>query len=236
MATDQDPGIPTELEQLRQEVARLRDEAAIRARELGACRTALAERDAWLAEAHAQQTATAEVLQVIASSSRDVQPVLDAVVDAVCRLCAADNVVLWRINGDEIGALAWRGQIGQAMAEAIAAGTESNLTVSTPSVTSRTWRKQRQVHVENLAILDDEYPTAAVSARRYGYRTMVATPLVLGGQTIGVIAVYRTEVRPFTDQQMALLRTFSGPGGDCDREYPPLRGAARQQLPGYECA
>jgi two-component system, NtrC family, sensor kinase len=169
----------------------------------------LQESNSRVTETLEQQTATAEVLQVIASSPNDVQPVLDAVVETVSRLCEAEDVVIYRSEGDRFVLAAWRGEIGRAMTASAGPGERIGPLMTASSVIGRAWRERRQIQVENLAAAADEYPNGAASAQRFGHRTTLATPLLRPDEPIGVICVYRTEVRPFTERQMALLRTFA---------------------------
>ena len=65
------------------------------------------------------------------------------------------------------------------------------------------------VHVHDLQAAEIEFPEGADYARRYGHRTTLATPLLRQGKPIGAILIRRMEVRPFSDQQMTLLKMFA---------------------------
>ena len=78
------------------------------------------------------------------------------------------------------------------------------------SVSGRAAVERRSVHVHDLAAeSDDEYPVGRELQRRYGHRTLVAVPLLREGVTIGAIVLFRTEVKPFSDRQLELVRTFA---------------------------
>ena len=159
-------------------------------------------------EALEQQTATADLLRVIASSPNDIQPVLQAVAETAGRLCDTDNVVIYRSVGDYFVHAASVGEVGQRMIAALGAD-HLGPAMTAKSVIGRAWRERRQIQVDNLATAVEEYPNGAASARRSGHRTTLATPLLRTGEPIGVICAYQTEVRPFSKRQMALLRTFA---------------------------
>ena len=68
---------------------------------------------------------------------------------------------------------------------------------------------RRTIHVADLQAETDEYPEGSEFARRLGFRTILAVPLMRAGEAIGVITIRRTEARPFTDRQIELLKTFA---------------------------
>jgi hypothetical protein len=138
----------------------------------------LAERDAELAECKAerdealeQQTATAEVLQVINSSPGDLRPVFDAILDKARRLCETAFGILWTYDGERFHAAAF------------------NMAAD---------RELYEVHPRRRFLVDD-----------LGARTVLSVALRKDGALLGGIGVYRQEVRPFTDKQIALLQNQS---------------------------
>jgi PAS domain S-box-containing protein len=76
-------------------------------------------------------------------------------------------------------------------------------------VTGRAACDRRTIHVHDLAAEEDEYPVGSSNAKREGHRTTLATPLLREGIPIGIILVRRREVRPFSDQHIALVETFA---------------------------
>src|SRR4029434_51764 len=149
-----------------------------------------------LKESLEQQTATSEILGVIASSPTDIQPVFDAVVQNAARLCEAGDAQLLRIDGDVL-------RLAAAYGGLPAAAVRSN---SRGRAAGRAGIERRTVHVHDLVAEREEFPDAR---QDLGVRTVLAMPLLREGVPIGVVQIRRTEVRPFTEKQIALLKTFA---------------------------
>ena len=155
-----------------------------------------------LTESLEQQAATGEILRIISSSNTDVEPVLDAVVRHAARLCAVPDADLFRVEGADLRVAA---KIGPHPFWPIGEGAPINR----DWVTGRAVVDRKPVHVRDLQASDTEFPEGAAYARRYGHRTVLATPLLREGVPIGAILVRGMELRPFTDTQIQLLETFA---------------------------
>ena len=155
-----------------------------------------------LRESLEQQTATSEILGVIASSPTDIQPVLDVVAETAARLCDATDAVIHRIDGDKLLSVANYGSLPTRRAEV------RPIPMDRDSIPGRTVIDRRTLHIHDLAALP-ESDLPATYARSLGVRTMLSTPLMREGIPIGTIHIRRMEVRPFAEKQIKLLETFA---------------------------
>jgi len=160
----------------------------------------LQERNRDLTEALEQQTATSEILRVIASSPTDIQPVLDVVAENAARLCDASDALILRVAGDTLQTAARFGPIASAASRVI----------SRDSPVGRAIVDRKTIHVPDLAAeIETEYPESKARQQLSGTHTILVTPLLREGVPIGVITIRRTEVRPFSEKQIKLLETFA---------------------------
>ena len=177
----------TELSQLKEELRRVTQK--------------LESREDKLAEALEQQTATSEILRVIASSPTDIQPVLNAVVESAARLCNATDGLIARVDGDIlIPAVAKYGSMPVPEARRLSYGTPIGRAII----------DRETVHVHDLkAEVETEFPHSKPRQAISGVRTLLTTPLLPKGRPFGAIVIRRMEVRPFSAEQIELLRTFA---------------------------
>ena len=130
----------------------------------------LGEAQRHLAEALEQLAATSEILTVIRSSPKNIQPVFDAVAESAARLCESLDSSVWRREGDRQLLVAHHGAISQA-------GTDS-LPLVRGTVGGRSVLDGRTVHIADIQTEADEFPTTSQNARRQGYRTILSVPLM----------------------------------------------------------
>jgi PAS domain S-box-containing protein len=169
--------------------------------ELKACRRELVHTRERLAEATIQQTATSEMLRLISNSP--IQSVLDAVAENASRLSGASNAEIFRMEGNLLRLAASYGEIP------VVIYAYQGVPVNRDTVTGRAACDRRSIHVYDLAAEEGEYPVGSSNAKREGHRTTLGTPLLREGTTIGIILVRRREVRPFSNEQIALIESFA---------------------------
>ena len=157
-------------------------------------------------EALEQQTATSEILRVIASSPTDLQPVMDAVAENAARVCEATDSSIFRLEGEHLRLVARHGALRRALA------IGDTFPVSRDTVSGRAVSDRRTIHVEDIMAAEAEFPVTVSTNTRAGSlsRTMLATPLLREGTPLGAILIARgPEPHPFSAKQIALLETFA---------------------------
>ena len=164
----------------------------------------LAERDRALAEALERQAVMAEVLRVMAASPADLQTVLTTIAEAAARLCgAADALINQVIDGDFPLTAAWGSAVGR-----LPLGHRFALDPGLPP--GRAVLDRRPVSLcGNPEDIEAEYPIGAALWRQFGIHANLSVPLVRENTPIGAITIRRLEAVPFTEQQMALLKSFA---------------------------
>jgi transcriptional regulator with GAF, ATPase, and Fis domain len=194
------------VEQLRAELRQLRELRAADQAEIAALQNekdSLVNEVGWLrpalTEALDQQTATAEVLRVIASTPTDRTGVLAAVVASSKRLCGAEVASIARVDGDEHTLV--------ASTDAALVGHRSR---ARGTIAERTVRERRTIHVaETPEERRATFPDQPISPNVGFWGKAAMTPLLRDGQVIGTLNITRREVRPFGEREIALLETFA---------------------------
>jgi signal transduction histidine kinase len=156
-----------------------------------------------LRESLQQQTATADVLKVISRSAFDLRVVLDALVESAARLCDANTAIICRPKGETYEIVA-----GYSVSPDFYVFMQNHpIPIGPGTVTGRTALEGRAIHVHDV-LADPDYRLSEAQ-RIGGYRTTLGVPLMREGVPIGVMAMNRLVVRPFTDKQIELVQTFA---------------------------
>ncbi|RIK31864.1 MAG: hypothetical protein DCC56_06710 [Anaerolineae bacterium] len=150
-----------------------------------------------------QQTATSEILRVIASSPTDIQPVLDVIAENATRVCGANDALIFRLEGDHMRHAAHFGPIPVQP-------NEIDIPLDYGSVGARSILLRKAIHIHDIqAESDAEFPLSKKIHSQGNRRTILSAPLLREGNAVGTIVIRRSEVKPFTEKQIALLQTFA---------------------------
>ena len=155
-----------------------------------------------LRESLQQQTATANVLEVISRSAFNLQPVFETVVESAVRLCEAERAFIFRFDGELL-----RSVVAFNASPELREFVEKNPTrPGRYSASGRAALERRTIHIPDVRA-DPEYGYGSRNVDPI--RTTLAVPILKGDDLLGVMVIYRLEVEPFTDKQIALVETFA---------------------------
>ncbi|MEJ2757668.1 MAG: GAF domain-containing protein, partial [Anaerolineales bacterium] len=149
-----------------------------------------------------RQSATGEVLHIMANSPGEIQPVLESVARHAANLCQADDVQIYRVEGEHLRQTAHYGPL-PALEDTEILPLDKGL------VTGRAVLERRTIHIDAGNLDEIEFPISVDLQNRLKHRSVIVTPLVREEESVGAIVVRRNDVRPFTEIQIDLLKTFA---------------------------
>jgi GAF domain-containing protein len=168
----------------------------------------LSQRTADLTESLEQQTATAEVLQVISSSAGDLEPVFATVLEKAVRICDAKFGTLYLRERGKLRLMAAR-DVPPAFAAAQGAGP---FDPAPGGMLDSVIKTRRTVHLPDLSATQaylERHPIMVQAVELGRVRAVVGVPMLKNAELIGLIGIFRQEVRPFSDKQVSLLTNFA---------------------------
>ena len=180
-----------------------RSRAAALEKQLNLRTEELADAQRHLAEALEQQTATSEVLSAIASSSGELQPVFQTMLENATHICEAKFGVLFDFDENEMSLpVAWR-DVPEAFDTFLRQRERRKPNVGSDLI--QLCQSKRLVHTLDMLTSHPDSPPAKLG----GSRTQLAVPMVNKGQLVGAFSIFRQEVRPFSDKQIELVQNFA---------------------------
>ena len=150
-----------------------------------------------------RETATSDILRMIAKAPADLQSLLDAIAERAARLCDSIDAQILRLHDDGQGVIASYGPVSVNP-------RQEHVPLDRGTLAGRSMLDRQTIHIHDIFNTPvSEYPRARELAQRHGNRTALATPLLRQGVPIGAILIRRPEVRPFSERQIKLLEIFA---------------------------
>src|SRR5262249_52564755 len=163
-----------------------------------------------LRESLQQQTATADVLKIVSSSPAELEPVFQAMLENATRICDASYGAMWLREGDTFRNAAFHGALPAAFTEQWRSGMMPRLDSNILMARAAQSRKPLQVaDLRDDQAYRDGQPLTVTAVDVASIRTLLGVPMFKDDELVGVIAIYRKEVRPFTDKQVELVKNFA---------------------------
>ena len=171
-----------------------------------------------------RQTATSQVLQVISSSSGELEPVFQTMLANATRLCEASYGAMWLREGDRFRNAAFHGDLPAAYKE-----LWRNTTVGRTAPMGRVAQSCQPMQIADLRedqTYLDRHPLTITAVEVAGILTLALVPMLKENEVVGAISMYRKEVRPFSDKQIELVQKLRQPSCHRHREHSPAQRAA----------
>jgi signal transduction histidine kinase len=149
-----------------------------------------------------QQTAMSDVLRVISSSPTDLAPVFDTILTNATRLCKGNFAVLWQYDGETLVGAAQH-NVSPGFAELC---RNTKLRLGPEGAVRKAALERRTIQVADITV---EPGFSPIVLQHEKARTVLAVPLLREKDLVGVVGIWRREVQPFSEQQIALVRTFA---------------------------
>jgi two-component system NtrC family sensor kinase len=161
-----------------------------------------------LGEAREQQIAASKVIQIISRSAGEPRPVFEALLENATKLCEANYGAMWLREGDAFRGAAFHGDLPAAYTEQF----ETPFRPSAEEALARVAHTRKPVHIADFrkyrAYLERR-PLAVAGVEVAGIRTFFVVPMLKHNELVGAIAIYRREMRPFTNSQILLVQNFA---------------------------
>jgi two-component system, NtrC family, sensor kinase len=163
-----------------------------------------------LRESLQQQTATADVLKVISTSPGELQPVFQAMLSKATDLCEASYGGMWLCEGNAFRAASHYGDLPAEFVDRWRSGTLFQPSPNLPMARAIKTRQPIQIaDLRDAEAYRERYPMTVVGADVAGIRSMISVPMFKENEPIGVLSIYRKEVRQFTDKHIELVTNFA---------------------------
>ena len=157
-----------------------------------------------------QQTATADVLKVISSSPGDLEPVFTAMLAKATDLCEASYGGMWLCEGNAFRTASHHGDLPAEFVDRWPSGTLLQPNSNLPMARAiKTWEPIQIADLRDTEVYREGYPMTVVAVDVAGIRSLIAVPMFKENEPIGVLSIYRKEVRPFTDKHIELVTNFA---------------------------
>ncbi|HMF25467.1 MAG TPA: GAF domain-containing protein [Pseudolabrys sp.] len=163
-----------------------------------------------LRESLQQQTATADVLKVISSSPGALKPVFQAMLAKATDLCEASHGSMWLCEGNAFRVASHHGDLPAEFADRWRSGTLFQPSPNLPMARAIKTRQPIQIaDLRDTEAYREGYPMTIAAADVAGTRSLISVPMFKENEPIGVMSIYRNEVRPFTEKQIELVQNFA---------------------------